>query len=84
MAGKQKNKRSFHALHRYLDGITVVCVVVTMIGSVLAGVSWEEVVMRAGTAGLSLIGISWIIVRSWASWEDTRRLESKRRGTSAG
>ena len=65
-------KKTYMLFRRYVSGLTTACVIVTVIGSLLAGVSFPWITFRALVVwfGISLIG--WVLIRTWSSWEITQ------------
>ena len=74
---KQALRIRYQKLHRFLNGLTVVCFIVVTIASSLAGASTAEIVKRALYVIAALSVLSWAIVKTWAAWEAVRRGEHR-------
>jgi hypothetical protein len=68
--GKEKIVyRSYEGLHRFLSGMTVLCVAIVLMGSLLTGTSAQWSVVYAGLVYFGLLLATKIVVRLWATWE---------------
>ncbi len=74
---KAPRKKTYLFFRRFLSGVITVCVLVTIVGSLLADATFPTVTLRALVvwAAISLIGS--ILVKTWAAWEITNAKESK-------
>jgi hypothetical protein len=72
MASYSELKRKYEPLHRFLTGITVTCLVVTILGSGIAGVSVWEIGMRGALVIFALMIANRIIIQLWSSWEEVQ------------
>ena len=83
MADKQPPQKldTFLLLRRYLCGITIVCVIVTVIASMRINASVEAITWRASQVGLSILAIQWLIIRTFRAWSlaQTRTNDNRRR-----
>lgn len=87
MAKAAKRKRvterlRYDKLHRFFTGLTVACLIVTFIGSTIAGSSVMAITWRCSEVFLILWLIEYIIIKTWASSEEIR--ESTARETISG
>ena len=67
--GEKKRIRSL-GLHRYLNGVTVTGLVITIIGSWTAGAEPGEVAWRGLIVVFALSFISGVIIRTWNKWDE--------------
>lgn len=71
---KQKTKtvsitRRYESLHRYLAGLIIVCFIITVIGSFIAGNSADWVFLK-GLAVICVVGIAGrILIKLWVAWD---------------
>jgi len=74
-----KDYGDYTILHRYMSGLTMFCVVIAILGSSIAGVSAEMIAWRAALVvfGFSVAGK--VLIKIWASWEDTQQGEASQR-----
>ncbi|MCB0324540.1 MAG: hypothetical protein KDD69_13250 [Bdellovibrionales bacterium] len=63
-------KKRYTILHRYLSGLTVFCVIVTIVGSTLAGTTTFTWVCRSLAVAACLLLTNRVIIKIWASWEE--------------
>ena len=63
----------YYALHQYLTGIILVCCVVTLVGSALAGARLMEVAWRGFAVFIGLYFVRRVIMSSWMGWQETIR-----------
>ena len=77
MGWQRKSAKRYETLHRYMSGILVLCLAITMVASALAGSSYVSIGYRMFVVLLVLIGIECVIIKSWSSWEDVRRSEGE-------
>jgi len=66
----------YQGLHRFLDGITLICTVVCVIASALSGATIATIVLRGTVAGFGLLMISRVLIKTWVTWENIKRGES--------
>ena len=59
----------YEALRRFMFAIILLACAITLFASAKSGASAPEIVLRALTVSSVLIGVSWVIVRTWASWD---------------
>jgi len=72
-------KKRYPMLHRFLSGITVTCIILTIIGSKMAGATYPSITFRALLVGVVLLIAGRFIVKMWNSLEEVRHGVSKPR-----
>ncbi len=65
-------KRRYDFLHRFLSGVTIVCAMITIVGSSRAGASVWTIGYRTVLVTFSLLFIERLAIRLWASWENVQ------------
>lgn len=68
-----KGKHRYDILHRFASGLTVFCVVLTVIGGFVAGASAIEITFRSAIVAVSFMFAESIAIKIWASWEDIQQ-----------
>ena len=69
-------KKTYILFRRYISGLTTACVIVTVIGSLLAGVSFPWITFRALVVWFGISVIGWVVIRTWSSWEITHSAQN--------
>ena len=72
MAKWTELKLRYIFLHRFMCGMTVVCVILTIAGSCMAGISFNQMLMRTASVAVVLVIADWFIIRIWAVWEEVQ------------
>ena len=76
----KKNKRRMAApydgLRLYFDGIIVVCIIVTAIGSAIAKATIPIVLFRSVYVCVLLLILSRILIKVWIAWETMKKNHS--------
>lgn len=71
-------KKTFLLFRRYMSGITIACVIVMIVGSVLADVSFLWTTVRALGVWFGMSVIVWVLVKACSAWEVTQGGENTR------
>ncbi len=69
MADDTSIKIRYQSLHRFMCGLTVVCVLVAIAAGVVAGIRIGEIAIRSVVVVAALLVIENILIRFWAMWE---------------
>ncbi len=72
MSSKAPKKKTYLLFRRYTTGITVACVIVTIIASFNARVSFEWITFRALAVSFGIYLLQRILLATWSAWEVTR------------
>lgn len=72
-------KKRYATLHRFLNGITIFCVLITIIGGGVAGARTTTILWRSFLVTAILFVLWRILIRSWASWEELRDARNRAR-----
>lgn len=70
MAEGERTRTRALGLHRYLNGVTITGLLITMIGSWIAGAEPGEVAWRGLIVVFALSFISGVIIRTWNKWDE--------------
>ena len=70
MAVRTDLRKRYNILHRYMSGLTVFCIIVTVMGSALAGASTVTIAVRAGMVAFAFFLSGRVLIKIWASWEE--------------
>ena len=72
MSSKAPRKKTYLLFRRYTTGITVACVIVTIIASFIADVSFAWITVRALAVCVGIAFLQRALLATWSSWEVTR------------
>ena len=72
MAVYTEQKRRYQFLHRFMSGLTVSCIVVTIIGGWIADNPAGWIAFWAAVVAVGLMIAEFIIIKVWASWEEVQ------------
>ena len=73
MSKNLKKSIYYDKIHRFWTGLSVICMVITVVASFLAGARVFIIIFRALMVLLVLYVIGRIIIKSWVSWEELSR-----------
>ena len=76
---RKRSRVRYRRLHRYFAGIAVLCLLITIVASVLGGAPAITISYRSFVVVLVLLCAECILIRSWSSWQDLQETQYQAR-----
>ncbi|MFN8388887.1 MAG: hypothetical protein U0136_01195 [Bdellovibrionota bacterium] len=69
-------RKTYLVFRRYMSGIKAACILVTLVGSFVADVSFVWIAARATLVWCAIAFIEWVLIKTWTAWEITNASSS--------